>query len=186
MISTVLLPLLTLACMCSSQDLSQTLLTTSQWSVRTTVNSSNHCLLASGNFTLVLPQINEDNTSMVQVNRTWVVPENATAKVSKRVDRVSLSCNLIFTGSLWWTLEWVKSALAGWSHWEGELDEPGDLQGGQVSCPDWHFHEAAYWCKQGRNRDVWPNWLEGFQYPGVANKVCFLHLKSYQLFIPGF
>lgn len=85
MTSTVFLPLFTLACMCSGQDLSQTLLTTSQWSVRTTVNSSNHCLLASGNFTLVLPQINED-TSMVQVNRTWVVPENATAKVSKRVD----------------------------------------------------------------------------------------------------
>jgi len=80
MTSTVLLPLLTLACMCSSQDLSQTFLTTSQWSVRTTVNSSNHCLLASGNFTLVLPQINKDNTSMAQVNRTWVVPENATAK----------------------------------------------------------------------------------------------------------
>ena len=80
MITTVLLPLLALACMCSSQDLSQTL-TTSQWSVLTAVNSSDHCLLASGNFTLVLPQMNEDNTSMVQVNRTWAVPENATAKV---------------------------------------------------------------------------------------------------------
>jgi len=80
MTSTVLLPLLSLVCMCSSQDLSETLLTTSQWSVRTPENSSNHCLLASGNFTLVLPQMNEDKTSIVQVNRTWVVPKNATAK----------------------------------------------------------------------------------------------------------
>jgi len=79
MTTSVLLPLLTLACMCSSQDMSQTLLTPSQWSVLTAVNSSDHCLLASGNFSLVLPQMNEDNTSMVKVNRTWVVPENATA-----------------------------------------------------------------------------------------------------------
>ena len=76
------LPLLTLVCMCSSQDLSQTPLTTSQWSVRMIDNSSDHCLLDSGNFTLVVSQMNEDNTSMVQVIRTWVVPDNATAKVS--------------------------------------------------------------------------------------------------------
>ena len=63
MISTVLLALLTLACMCSSQDLSLTPLTTSQWSVRMIDNSSDHCLLASGNFTLVVPQMNEMNTN---------------------------------------------------------------------------------------------------------------------------
>lgn len=80
MTSSVLIPLLTLACMCSAQDLSETLLTTAQWSVRTPENNSNHCLLASGNFTLVLPNMNEDKTAMVQVNRTWVVPANATAK----------------------------------------------------------------------------------------------------------
>ena len=83
MSSTVLLPILSLLCICSSQDLSKTVnLTTSKWSVRTTVNSPDHCLLASGNFTLVVSQMNEMNTSMVQVIRTCVVPDNATAKVS--------------------------------------------------------------------------------------------------------
>lgn len=83
MTPTVVLPLLTLLCGCHSQDLSQNQLAHSQWSVHTAEGQANsgHCLLASGNFSLVVLGRNEDNTSMIEeANRTWVVPDSASAK----------------------------------------------------------------------------------------------------------
>jgi len=78
MSSSVLYLLLGQVFLSHSQELSET----AQWSVETTVGQtqSGHCLLASGNFSLVVLERSEDDSVVDQINRTWVVPEVATVK----------------------------------------------------------------------------------------------------------
>ena len=82
---------LTVLYFCESQKekVDQEDLTTSQWSVLTPEgqSKSGHCLIASGKFSLVV-EVTSENTTLVKdsevvqlVNRTWVVPESANAKV---------------------------------------------------------------------------------------------------------
>ena len=75
----VYLTLLSLAFMCSSQHLSETQLASPLWSVPTTEGGTDLCLIASGNFSLVLTQSLQEEGS----NMTWIVPSNATAQVRK-------------------------------------------------------------------------------------------------------
>ena len=79
MCSTILYILVGQVFFSHSQELSKT----SQWSVRMPEGQaqSGHCLIASGNFSLVVLESSEVNKVEEQVNRTWVVPEIATAKV---------------------------------------------------------------------------------------------------------
>ena len=77
--TSVYLSILSLACMCSSQHLSETQLASPLWSVPTTEGGTDLCLIASGNFSLVLPQSVLEEGS----NLTWVVPSTATAQVRK-------------------------------------------------------------------------------------------------------
>eukprot|EP00092_Neocalanus_flemingeri_P022118 GFUD01023994.1.p1 GENE.GFUD01023994.1~~GFUD01023994.1.p1 ORF type:complete len:281 (+),score=56.88 GFUD01023994.1:73-915(+) len=88
MTSSVVLLFLSQVSLSLSLD-SQSLLTSSQWSVITPDGQANsgHCLLASGNFSLVVQQQSEADNPMddrllmpVTVNRTWVVPDNASAR----------------------------------------------------------------------------------------------------------
>jgi len=88
-ISQFLVIFLTVMYLCKSQKVDQDDLTTSEWSVLSPdgQSKSGHCLIASGKFSLVVEVSTSENTTLVEdregvqlVNRTWVVPESASAK----------------------------------------------------------------------------------------------------------
>jgi len=69
---------LSLVCTCRNQILS---LATPQWSVRNLEVTTGYCLLASGNFSLIFPPVQDQGSPLaVQVNTTWAVPNNASAQ----------------------------------------------------------------------------------------------------------
>jgi len=90
MILLILLVLVSVLYDCKSQNVASEdpSLPTSQWSVLTQEGQakSGHCLIISGKFSLVVEVTSEnatlveDSASVQPVNRTWVVPESASAK----------------------------------------------------------------------------------------------------------
>ena len=74
--STVFIHLLSLTCLCRSQALSMTV-TVPQWSVPTTVGIDDYCLLLSGNFSLILPPVQDNLLTLHGNNNTWIVPSSA-------------------------------------------------------------------------------------------------------------
>jgi len=77
MMNKVFLHLLSITCLCKSQGLS---VTVPQWSVPTTTGIDDYCLLASGNFSLVFPPLQDNLLSLPGNNNTWVVPSSASAQ----------------------------------------------------------------------------------------------------------
>ena len=57
-------------------------ITLPQWSVPASEGIDDYCLLASGNFSLLFPPL-QDNLLSLPGNNTWVVPSNASAQVWK-------------------------------------------------------------------------------------------------------
>jgi len=69
---------LSLVCTCRSNILS---VATPQWSVRNLEVTNGHCLLASGNFSLIFPSVQDQGSPLaLQVNTTRAVPSNASAQ----------------------------------------------------------------------------------------------------------
>ena len=161
-----MLMITTIFCL-AQQGLSVTL---PQWSVPASEGIDDYCLLASGNFSLLFPPL-QDNLLGLSGNNTWVVPSNASAQVWKLFEIFSL-CTWCLSGRVWWSGKWIKSALAWPSHWRGESSQHCDHQDGQISRDNRCLRQTSYrsWWER-HERNVWSVWVCRYQYISLANQV---------------